>query len=269
MAEAQLLDSRYRLEQSHLHTAEADDRESKRIVAEATTTVSEAARILQSATEALPPLRQRNAEAMAEKQRLDMAMADISKEEDRIKQQTSDAQTRLTQITSDIDRETQLQTDATSALEQLRQEETELKASEQDEQPDLATAQEDRAKARDLANKTETELADITARFHAADRDQTTLERQRDDMRRRIDDVTAKSSALDVPSLTQTRDAASQALNAAEKAANDAITKREKAMADQDILQETTQQSRDAANEADALERRITGEIDALGIVTG
>jgi chromosome segregation protein len=264
MAEAQLLDSRYRLEQSHLHTAEADDRESKRIVAEATTTVSEAARILQSATEALPPLRQRNAEVMAEKQRLDMAMADISKEEDRIKQQTSDAQTRLTQITSDIDRETQLQTDATSALEQLRQEETELKASEEDEQPDLATAQEDRAKARDLANKTETELADITARFHAADRDQTTLERQRDDMRRRIDDVTAKSLALDVPSLTQTRDAASQALNAAEKAVNDAITEREKAMADQDILQETTQQSRDAANEADALERRITGEIDAL-----
>jgi chromosome segregation protein len=264
LAEAQLLESRYRLEKSHLDTAQTSDRECKRVVAEATAKVSEAERILQDTSDALPPLRQRNAEVMAEKQRLDMAMTDISKEEDRIETQTRDAQTRLNQIISDIDRETQLQIDATTALDQLRHEETELKASEADEQPDLAAAQEERGKARDLANTAETELADITARFHAADRDQTTLERQREDMQRRLDDFTARSAALDLSSLTQNRDAASNALNQAEQAANDAISQREKAVTVLESLKETAQNSRDAANDADAMERRMTGEIDAL-----
>ncbi|MEC8728132.1 MAG: AAA family ATPase [Pseudomonadota bacterium] len=65
MAEAQLLESRYQLEKSHLDTAQTSDRECKRIVAEATTKVSEAERILQQASDALPPLRQRNAYFMA------------------------------------------------------------------------------------------------------------------------------------------------------------------------------------------------------------
>ncbi|MGB1963232.1 MAG: chromosome segregation protein SMC [Candidatus Puniceispirillales bacterium] len=264
MAEAQLLESRYQLEKSHLDTAQTSDRECKRIVAEATTKVSEAERILQQASDALPPLRQRNAEVMAEKQRLDMAMTDISREEERIETQTRDAQTRLNQIISDIDRETQLQVDANTALEQLRHEEKELQASEADEQPNLAAAQEERGKARDLANTAETELADITARFHAADRDQTTLERQRDDMQRRLDDFTTKNAAIDLSSLTQNRDAASTALNQAEQAANDAISQREKAMTELESLRETAQNSRDAANDADAMERRMTGEIDAL-----
>ena len=157
-------------------------------------------------------------------------MTDISREEERIETQTRDAQTRLNQIISDIDRETQLQVDANTALEQLRHEEKELQASEADEQPNLAAAQEERGKARDLANTAETELADITARFHAADRDQTTLERQRDDMQRRLDDFTTKNAAIDLSSLTQNRDAASTALNQAEQAANDAISQREKAV---------------------------------------
>ncbi len=122
MAEAQLLESRYRVDLSNLETAKERDRACKRVVAEATVKVSASAAALQQANDAVPPLRQRNAEVMAEKQRLDLAMADIDKEEERMASQTREAQTRLDQISSDIDRETQLQTDATNALDQLKTE---------------------------------------------------------------------------------------------------------------------------------------------------
>ncbi|MBL6781881.1 MAG: chromosome segregation protein SMC [Alphaproteobacteria bacterium] len=264
MAEAQLLESRYRVDLANLETAKESDRACKRIVAEATVKVSASAKALEQANEALPSLRQRNAEVMAEKQRLDLAMADIDKEEERMASQTREAQTRLDQIISDIDRETQLQTDATNALDQLKTEQAELEASEKDDQPDLINAQEERGKARDLANQAEAELADITARYHALERDQSTLERQRQETQRRFDDVSAKLSALDLARLTTARDATNDTLKQAEATAHEAISQRETAMANAENLKDAAQVSRDKAVEAEALERRITGEIDTL-----
>ncbi len=263
-AEAQLFHTKYLIETAEVKTAQAKDREWKRLVAEATTLVTQAEKARQIARDSLPPLREKNASAMAEKQRLDLAMEQISSEEDRLTRQTSEAETRLEQISTDINREKQLQTDASAALAQLKQDEEKLIASENDDEPQLQAAQEERIKAREAATELETALADITARFHAAERDQTSLERQRDDLNRRLDDVTARLAALDLSFLQQTQTEASQTLKNAELALADAISRREKASGETENMIPKSQELTAAANTAEAEERRMASEIEAL-----
>ena len=263
-AEAQLFHTKYLIETAEVKTAQAKDREWKRLVAEATTLVTQAEKARQIARDSLPPLREKNASAMAEKQRLDMAMEQISSEEDRLTRQTSEAETRLEQINTDINREKQLQTDASAALAQLKQDEEKLIASENDDEPQLQAAQEERTKAREAATELETALADITARFHAAERDQTSLERQRDDLNRRLDDVIARLAALDLSILQQTQTEASQTLKNAELALADAISRREKASGETENMIPKSQELTAAANTAEAEERRMASEIEAL-----
>ena len=263
-AEAQLFHTKYLIETAEVKTAQAKDREWKRLVAEATTLVTQAEKARQIARDSLPPLREKNASAMAEKQRLDLAMEQISSEEDRLTRQTSEAETRLEQISTDINREKQLQTDASAALAQLKQDEEKLIASENDDEPQLQAAQEERIKAREAATELETALADITARFHAAERDQTSLERQRDDLNRRLDDVTARLAALDLSILQQTQTEASQTLKNAELALADAISRREKASGETENMIPKSQELTAAANTAEAEERRMASEIEAL-----
>ena len=263
-AEAQLFHTKYLIETAEVKTAQAKDREWKRLVAEATTLVTQAEKARQIARDSLPPLREKNASAMAEKQRLDMAMEQISSEEDRLTRQTSEAETRLEQISTDINREKQLQTDASAALAQLKQDEEKLIASENDDEPQLQAAQEERTKAREAATELETALADITARFHAAERDQTSLERQRDDLNRRLDDVIARLAALDLSILQQTQTEASQTLKNAELALADAISRREKASGETENMIPKSQELTAAANTAEAEERRMASEIEAL-----
>ncbi len=120
-AEAQLFHTKYLIETADVQTAQAKDREWNRVVAEATALVTQAEKSRQTARDSLPPLREKNASVMAEKQRLDLAMEQISNEEERLTRQTSEAETRLEQINTDIEREKQLQTDASAALAQLKE----------------------------------------------------------------------------------------------------------------------------------------------------
>ena len=263
-AEAQLFHTKYLIETADVQTAQAKDREWKRVVAEATTLVTQAEAARQTARDSLPPLREKNASVMAEKQRLDLAMEQISNEEERLTRQTSEAETRLEQINTDIEREKQLQTDASAALAQLKADEALLIASENDDEPQLQAAQKERAEAREAANELETALADITARFHAAERDQTSLERQRDDLSRRLDDVATRLAQLDLTILQQGQSEASQALKEAELTLANATSKREKASAETETMTQQSQELTAAANTAEAEERRMASEIEAL-----
>ncbi len=263
-AEAQLFHTKYLIEATEVKTAQAKDREWKRVVAEATALVNQAETARQTARDALPPLREKNASVMAEKQRLDLTMEQISNEEERLTRQTSEAETRLEQIRTDMEREKQLQTDASAALAQLKEDEAQLIASENDDEPQLQAAQEERVKAREAASELETALADITARFHAAERDQTNLERQRDDLNRRLDDVATRLAALDLIALQQSQSEASQALKEAELTVAEATSKREKASGDIETLAQQSHELTAAANTAEAEERRMASEIEAL-----
>jgi len=263
-AEAQLFHTKYLIETTEVKTAQAKDREWKRVVAEATALVNQAETARQTARDALPPLREKNASVMAEKQRLDLAMEQISNEEERLTRQTSEAETRLEQIRTDMEREKQLQTDASAALAQLKEDEAQLIASENDDEPQLQAAQEERVKAREAASELETALADITARFHAAERDQTNLERQRDDLNRRLNDVATRLAALDLIALQQSQSEASQALKEAELTVAEATSKREKASGDIETLAQQSHELTAAANTAEAEERRMASEIEAL-----
>ena len=263
-AEAQLFHTKYLIETTEVKTAQAKDREWKRVVAEATALVNQAKTAHQTARDALPPLREKNASVMAEKQRLDLAMEQISNEEERLTRQTSEAETRLEQIHTDMEREKQLQTDASAALAQLKEDEAQLIASENDDEPQLQAAQEERVKAREAASELETALADITVRFHAAERDQTNIERQRDDLNRRLDDVATRLAALDLIALQQSQSEASQALKEAELTVAEATSKREKASGDIETLAQQSHELTAAANTAEAEERRMVSEIEAL-----
>ena len=263
-AEAQLFHTKYLIETADVQTAQAKDREWKRVVAEATALVTQAETARQTARDSLPPLREKNASVMAEKQRLDLAMEQISSEEERLIRQTTEAETRIDQISTDMEREKQLQIDASAALAQLKDDEAQLIASENDDEPQLQAAQEERIKAREAASELETALADITARFHAAERDQTSLERQRDDLKRRLDDVETRLAALDLTVLQQSQSETSQALKKAELAVADATSKREKASGETETMAQQSQALTAAANTAEAEERRMASEIEAL-----
>ncbi|MGY8960770.1 MAG: hypothetical protein ACKVKG_14865, partial [Alphaproteobacteria bacterium] len=75
-----------------------------------------------TAAATLPDLRQREAEAAAELQRLLLARGELEREETRIADAQRENANRLAQIGGDIERETALATDANTAITRLGQE---------------------------------------------------------------------------------------------------------------------------------------------------
>ncbi|GGF45423.1 chromosome partition protein Smc [Azorhizobium oxalatiphilum] len=97
-----------------------------RDAAECTRAQAEAARLQAIAAHALPPLRQKEAEAAATLQRLTLARGELDKEEARLATRRQDLERRHAQLTQDLERETALSADAEGVLERLAQEEETL-----------------------------------------------------------------------------------------------------------------------------------------------
>jgi chromosome segregation protein len=273
--EAQLLYRRWDGAMQAQTVARQALREAEHAVASISGGTSEATREQIEASEAVPALREADAEAGARLQRLTIAREQLDAEEQRLTSQRVQAEQRLRQIQEDMEREQTRTTDAAEALEALS-EEHELLASEQEGEEDMEVAARERVET--LSAQVEDEdhqlhtlsdrLTNEEAALRAAERRiqdaQTRLDRlsQRLTEAQRALEAETQAEATD-GSLEMAREAVEEAAEALEEsrfAAEDADADAEQARSLQD-------QAREALQEVAGERSRLRAEHDALQAV--
>jgi len=166
-AEATVLHLRYAAATGELTAAEERLRAAERVVAERMTAAAAANRLREAAAAELPALRQDEAVASAELQRLTLARQALDDEERRIMAARQSAEARLEQLAADLKREDELAADARAALGRLGEERQSLAAAQQDEQAVQARAADDLAVAAEAVAVLDARLTGLTERVAA------------------------------------------------------------------------------------------------------
>ncbi|HVA34825.1 MAG TPA: AAA family ATPase [Stellaceae bacterium] len=166
-AEATVLHLRYAAATGELTAAEERLRAAERVVAERMTAAAAANRRREAAAAELPALRQDEAVASAELQRLTLARQALDDEERRIMAARQSAEARLEQLAADLKREDELAADARAALGRLGEERQSLAAAQQDEQTAQARAADDLAVAAEAVAVLDARLTGLTERVAA------------------------------------------------------------------------------------------------------
>ncbi|XDZ65069.1 chromosome segregation protein SMC [Alphaproteobacteria bacterium LSUCC0684] len=206
-ADAHLLLARFTATLGRVDQTETLLREAERLAAQAAEDAAARARLRNDAADALPPLRQTEAEKAAELQRLTLARTELDNEEARALRAMEDVERRQTQITTDISRENQLLADAEEALASLRAEAERITADDQTDAPRLADAAEALKTARSEADEAERALADAAAKNRAVERETENINRRIEELSRRLGQIEENQAEIDIPRLE--RDAAS------------------------------------------------------------
>ena len=134
----------------------------------------------------LPPLRQAEAEAAAELQRLNHARTDLNQEEARVAAAQAEAERRLAQAETDTTRETALAEDARAADARLAAEHDSLAAAAASESAQLAEATVAVAEAQALVDTRESELAELTRQIAAGEAQDAVVRRRLGELDGRI-----------------------------------------------------------------------------------
>ncbi|KQZ01844.1 chromosome segregation protein SMC [Pseudolabrys sp. Root1462] len=183
----------------------------------------------------LPPLREAEARAGAALHRLNVAMQELEREEQRAKDRISELDKRLVQLAADSEREQKLVADADAAIARLAEEEEMIKAEAAESagrrsgvDARVEEASSTLAAAEKVFSELTARLADLTARrnqLEAAMRQHreraTKIEAEVAEVTREIEALQA-SAGPDLAALTQEVEDIQQALASAENAAIDA-----------------------------------------------
>lgn len=221
------------------------------------------------AAEGLPELRQGEATAAAELQRLTLARDGLDEEEARVAQTMEEIRGRLEQTGRDREREQGLMADAAEAVERLAAEKQEIEAAQAQEADDLAAAAEDRAAAdeavvemdRDVDRETN-DLAAAEARRNALGQRLNELENRLNRLAQRAADAEAQKSELesrsaDLVDLAEADAKVEEARTAAD-AAREALSTTEAARAEADqVSEQAAQAARERSTELTSLETEI------------
>lgn len=297
--EAAVLHHRWVQAQEAVAACEEQLRAAESVVAEQSRLVSQTTRTREEAAAALVPLRESEATAAAELQRLNIAREELDAEERRAQAATEQWQTRLTQIEADLGRERGLAGEAKAALERLGTEKAEIEracAGEDDLIAETNAAREARA-ARVQA--LENELTALTERLANGEAQIAALERELGELdarRRRLDsqvsEARAEREAIEAQGLTSDElvtaeaqmNAAEETLKTSRAALEEADTARESAEAQRDKVRDVRSQSAEAlsrlraeagaledvlANDAETESADWTPMIDEIEVTTG
>ena len=266
-ADAHLMLARFTAAMGKLDEAEGQMREAERLTAAAAEDAAAKARQRNTMAEALPPLRQTDAEKAAQLQRLNLERNALVEEEERLERAIEDAQSRRQQIDTDTTRENQLLKDAEQALAALTQESQEIDASDAEDDPKIEAAAATLTAARDTANQAEQALADASAKSRAAEREVEAATRRLDDIKSRHQQVEQALAGLDLDGLTKTAEDMAKTRQQAEQKVE---TCRQKAIETATTL-ENAQSVADAksalAAEKQAELTRIKAEKEALDAI--
>ena len=229
--EAMLYHLRWTAAKAEVGEAEHAKDVSVRTVAERVAAEAEASKRQALASAALPELREAEARAGAALHRLNVAMADLDREEQRAKDRLAELAMRLTQLAADSEREKKLAEDAEAALARLAAEEETIRREAHESasrrsgvDARLTEADGELSAAEKIFAELTSKLADLTARRHqleTAIREQGSRgERLNAEMAEIEGELTTlqQSGGPDLAALTAAVDAAHTALTAAETA---------------------------------------------------
>ena len=241
-------------------------------VTAATRKVAEANAIRAETAASLPSLRENEAKAAAELQRLTLARAELDNEERRIITAKSEAALRLRQIAEDLEREQLLSADAEEALERLVGEHAGIVAACEGEADAQAEAGEALGDINRAADALETELSKMTEHIATTEARRASLQRQARMAREQIERLTRQMSALedDRRRLTETAagsgqtEAAEQAVTDAEATLEAARSAAENARSACETTSEKENLARDLLQQSDAGLAKLTAEAGAL-----
>ncbi len=174
-AEAAVQHLRWVAASAELTAAEERLRAAERVVAERATSASVAERSREAVSGLLPALRQAEAVAAAELQRLTLARQGLEEEERRLTASRQAAEARLEQLAADLKREDELAADAKTALARLEEERVSLRAAQEQEQAAQLRAAEELTRVAGDVAALDAELTQLTERVASDEARRTTL----------------------------------------------------------------------------------------------
>lgn len=238
-AEATLFHMRWNAAQEALERGRQHRREAEATVVRLTAASAEAARLQAEFAAVLPPLRQTEAEAAAELQRVTIAREGLDAEEKRVTEAQAECRARLAQIASDIEREGSLAADAEAAVRGLETEAAEIEKARADEDVAGKDAEVNLQAIRQIVVELESRHTELTDRIAADEARKNALARRVDEQNQRRqmlaqrgDENTSQRSAIEAGAidpgemdateraLTDARQAAEKGREAAEAAGN-------------------------------------------------
>ncbi len=271
----------------HLKWAEAEAamEKAREVLQSAEDTVNELTRRTANASLAqtqsaadLPALREAEAAAAAELQRLTIARDGLAQEEARIQREQEDCATRLEQVVQDTQRETTRSEDAVEAIKRLEGEQADLEESRTSEEDVLKAAADALAEATGQVNELDGDHTRLTEELAAADAHRTSLERAAKDLHDRLEqlaqriDITVaqRDTLLEEMGETQGLGDADQELGAAEEAQEEirqrieaAETQRETAMGDVENARSTEEEARTELTRLEAEARALSDVLES------
>lgn len=241
-------------------------------VAAATRKAAEASTIQTETAASLPSLREDEAKAAAELQRLTLARAELDNEERRIVTAKSEAELRLRQIADDLEREQLLSADAEEALERLKGEHAEIATAREGEAEAQAEASEALAEINRAADALEVKLSGMTEHIATTEARRASLQRQARMAREQIERLTRQIAGLedDRKRLKESAagpgdvESAEQAVTAAEAALEAARTAADASEAAREAASEAEAAARAALQQVEAGMAKLTAEAGAL-----
>ena len=196
-AEATLFHLRWKDAEAALAAAEEQMRTTQAQVGELTGLSGKAATDQAAKAEALPPLRQAEAEAAAELHRITVARDNLAAEEQRIQDAVAQTRQRLEQIGTDRDRATAFANDATAAAERLTIERDEIEAARGAETEERGAAAEALEEANTLVGEAETALNTATALVADIDARRNGLSQRIREMEQRLERMTRRAEEIE------------------------------------------------------------------------
>ena len=238
-AEASLFHMRWMAAQEALERGGERRKEAEAGVVRLTAASAGASRLQVELAAALPPLRQAEAEAAAELQRVTIARDGLDAEEKRVGEAQAECRARLAQMATDIERESALAADAGAAIRALEAEAAEIEKARADEEVAGKDAEVNLHAIRQVVVELETRHAELTDRIAADDARKNALTRRVDEqnqrrqmLAQRLDENTSQRSAVEAGAVdpgqmeaaerthSDTREAAEKGREAAEAAGN-------------------------------------------------
>ncbi|WP_341911939.1 AAA family ATPase [Ferrovibrio terrae] len=173
----------------------------EREVADRTLQVSEAHEAERIAAEALPPLRQHEAEAGARLHRLTVAREGLDAESARAQEAAEQVRARLAQIASDAERESALSQDAEETVARLATETEELEVQRAGEAEAQTAAESGVAEAQGKVDASQAELDTLTNRAAEEQAQRARLRQAIEDAGRRLERLSARIAELSAEEL--------------------------------------------------------------------
>ncbi|MBL6928021.1 MAG: chromosome segregation protein SMC [Rhodospirillales bacterium] len=184
-AEATLFHMRWAAAQETQERSGEHRKEAEAAVVRLTAASAEASRLQAEFAAALPSLRQTEAEAAAELQRVTIAREGLDAEEKRVAEAQAECRARLAQIATDIEREGSLAADAVAAIGALEAEAQEIEKARADEETAEKDAEANLQAIRQVVVELETRHAELTDRIAADEARKNALVRRADEQNQR------------------------------------------------------------------------------------